>query len=139
MSDLEITDDPALVDVEYLARGVTEFMRADFPRGIDERPIAIFARAHDGSIAGGLSGSTGKDEFFVSVLFVDGRERRRGLGTKLMRAGETEARARGCHAAWLMTSSADAKAFYEKLGYSAFGAVERRAPSPPRYFLSKVL
>jgi GNAT superfamily N-acetyltransferase len=139
MAEVEVTDRPPAADLETLAQGVAQFMRSTFPRGLEERPLAVFARASDGALIGGLSGVTGKDEFFVSDFFVAANERRRGLGTKLLQAGEAEARARGCLAAWLMTSSAEAKAFYEKLGYRTFGVVERLAPSPPRFFLSKLL
>jgi GNAT superfamily N-acetyltransferase len=60
------------------------------------------------------------------MLWVDGVVRGLGLRTQLMVTAETVALSRGCHGAWLDTSSARAEAFYRKLGYRAFGTLENR-------------
>jgi GNAT superfamily N-acetyltransferase len=137
--ELEITDSPLQEHLALLERRFREFMSPVGSRSEMDRPLAIFAKNADGSVIAGMSGKTGWDQLFVNLLYVDDDERRRGLGTKLMQLAETEARARGCHSAWLMTSNPDAKVFYEKLGYRTFGAVERHPPSSARYFLTKVL
>lgn len=139
MADFEITDRPTPEQIAQLEQGLAGFMRPSYARDETDRMLGVFARGADGAIVAGLIGKTGWDQLFVHVLFVSERERRRGLGTKLMLAAEQEARARECCSAWLMTSNLQAKAFYEKLGYYAFGKVDRRAPSEARHFLAKVL
>jgi GNAT superfamily N-acetyltransferase len=139
MTDVEITDRPRPEEIAQLEKGLADFMRSATDKGETDRMLGAFVRAADGSVVAGLIGMTGRDQLFVHVLFVSEKERRRGLGTKLMLAAEREARARECCSAWLMTSNPDAKVFYEKLGYHTFGKVERRPPSEARHFLAKVL
>jgi hypothetical protein len=43
-----------------------------------------------------------------------------------MAAGEQAAQARGCHGAWLDTSSRRAEGFYRRLGYAPFGVLENQ-------------
>ena len=60
-----------------------------------------------------------------------------------MAEAETIARSRGCHGAWLDTSSVRAEAFYRKLGYQLFGRLENQSGEQPeghqRFFLCKRL
>jgi GNAT superfamily N-acetyltransferase len=69
--------------------------------------------------------------------------RGRRIGTNLMAEAECLARSRGCHAAWLDTSSTDAERFYLRLGYESFGVLENTRGEQPqghrRSFLSKRL
>ncbi len=139
MTDFEITDQPTPEQVAQLEKGLADFMRLARQADDEDRPLAVLAKGADGSVVAGLIGKTGWDQFFVSTLFVAEEERRKGLGRKLLLAAEGEARERGCHSAWLITSSLDAKTFYETLGYRTFGKVERHARSEARHFLAKVL
>ena len=61
----------------------------------------------------------------VRSLAVDTKHRSRGLGAKLVDAIETEARARGVTALYLLTTTA--VGFFERLGY----ATHERAAVPP--------
>lgn len=56
-------------------------------------------------------------EFFVNELGVDDRYRRQGIGTRLMQAILSEAKAMGCSEAWLGTEQDNAPALgiYRKL------------------------
>ena len=67
----------------------------------------------------------------------------KGWGTRLMAQAEAVARSRGCHGAWLDTSSARAERFYARLGYAPFGVLRNEAGEQPqghrRAFLAKRL
>jgi hypothetical protein len=60
-----------------------------------------------------------------------------------MAQAEAVARSRGCHGAWLDTSSVRAERFYVRLGYAPFGALQNEAGEHPqrhrRAFLAKRL
>ena len=86
---------------------------------------------------GGLWGRTAGTWLFVELLFIPEEMRRNGLGRKMMATAEEEARARACRGVWLDTFSFQARGFYEKLGYSVFGAIENFPPGHARYFLKK--
>lgn len=76
----------------------------------------------------------------TDVLWVDEKNRRRGLGTKLLGALEEEAKKRGCRLAHLDTFDFQAgEAFYEKRGYKLFGTLGECPPGHNRYYLSKLL
>jgi hypothetical protein len=49
-----------------------------------------------------------------------------------MRLAEEEVLSRGCHGAWLDTSSQRARNFDAKLGYEIFGTLENREGEKPQ-------
>ena len=55
----------------------------------------------------------------VALFWIAAAERRRGLGSSLLRAIETAAIERGCTQAHLDTFSYQARPFYERHGYRA--------------------
>jgi hypothetical protein len=57
----------------------------------------------------------------------------------MLLAAEAEALRRGCPGAWLSTFTFQARGFYERLGYSAFGTVDDYPPGHSLIFLSKRL
>jgi ribosomal protein S18 acetylase RimI-like enzyme len=107
----------------------------------DYLPLAVIARDRNGTMLGGLAGSTSYGWLLVKMLWVAEDARRRGLGALLMQKAEAEAVRRGCHAAWLDTSNARARRFYEKLGYRVFGTLQNVGDERPeghsRHFLCK--
>ncbi|TFV36564.1 GNAT family N-acetyltransferase [Bradyrhizobium sp. CCBAU 11361] len=64
----------------------------------------------------------------VDLLFVPHSLRGPGLGRRIMLQAEREAIARGCRGAWLDTYSFQARAFYKRLGYRAFGVLDDYPP-----------
>ena len=105
----------------------------------DHRPLVIAVETADREVLGGLWGRTAYDWLFVELLFVPESLRGRGVGTELMMRAETEAVARGCRSAWLDTFEFQARAFYERLGYSCFGELEDYPVGASRYFMRKRL
>ena len=61
------------------------------------------------------------------------------MGSRLMSLAEAEAMKRGCHAAWLDTFEFQAKAFYERIGYSCFATLPDFPKGSSRYFMWKDL
>ncbi|HEY9784965.1 MAG TPA: GNAT family N-acetyltransferase [Candidatus Obscuribacterales bacterium] len=105
----------------------------------DPQALAIFVRDADGTILGGITGSTNWGWLHVNLLAVHSSLRNQGLGRTLMEMAETEAIKRGCKAAFLDTFSFQALGFYKKLGYELFGTLDDFPPGHKRYFLRKSL
>jgi GNAT superfamily N-acetyltransferase len=104
------------------------------------RPLVIILSDHDtGEILGGLWGATNFSYMHVDLLFVPDNLRGTGLGKRMMLEAEQEAIVRGCLGAWLDTYSFQARAFYERLGYTAFGILDDYPPGQHRIFLHKPL
>ena len=107
----------------------------------DYAPFGILARDTEGAILGGLVGGTSYGWLLIKILWVAEDLRGQGLGARIVRSAEEEALSRGCHGAWLDSSSQRARNFYVKLGYETFGMLENMEGEKPqghaRFFLSK--
>jgi GNAT superfamily N-acetyltransferase len=103
------------------------------------RPLVIEVRDAQGAIAGGLWAVTAYGWLFTQLLVVPEQSRGHGLGRRLMSMAEEEAAQRGCHAAWLDTFEFQARAFYEKIGYSCFATLPDFPKGSSRYFMRKEL
>ena len=73
----------------------------------------------------------------IDLFFLPDRLRGGGLGSRLLRLAEDEAKRRGCCAAVLYTISFQAPGFYERHGYRVFGTIECRPPGTSRIFMTK--
>ena len=103
------------------------------------RPLVVELRDADGAIVGGLWGATAYGWLFTQLLVVPERSRGQGLGRQLVSLAEAEAMERGCHAAWLDTFEFQARAFYERIGYSCFATLPDYPRGFSRYFMRKDL
>lgn len=101
------------------------------------RLLTIPIKDDAGAIAGGLWGYTLFEWLHVQMLFVPLPLRGLGVGTALMTAAETEARARGCRGVHLDAFSFQAAPFYQKLGFTLFGKLEDCPPGHDRLFFRK--
>jgi GNAT superfamily N-acetyltransferase len=138
MFDLELTDAPSEGDLAAISSGLTAFNAADVgPSG--RRTLAILIRDRAGNTTGGISGYTGWGWLFTQWLFVPEALRGRGMAGKLLDLAEAEARARGCHAAWIDTFSPQALRAYQRQGYEIFGELPDFPPGRSRCFLQKRL
>jgi GNAT superfamily N-acetyltransferase len=103
------------------------------------RPLVVELRGADGAVVGGLWGATAYGWLFTQLLVVPEKSRGQGLGRELLSMAETEAMKRGCHAAWLDTFEFQARAFYERIGYSCFATLPDYPKGSSRYFMRKEL
>ncbi len=136
---ITVEPDPEAFEAELEERLLTS-LRGNVPAS-DYTPLGVLARAGSGRIVGGLSGGTSYGWLLVKILWVAEEFRGQGLGVRIMALAEEEAHRRGCHGAWLDTSSSRARGFYERLGFEVFGMLENREGERPqghaRFFLCK--
>ena len=76
---------------------------------------------------------------YVQWLWIDEGQRGKGLAGALLAAAEAEARARGCHGAYIDTFSPVALKVYQRAGYAPFGALADFPKGRTRTFLQKPL
>ena len=104
----------------------------------DRRPLNVFVRdRQSGDIIGGVHGRTSLGMLFVDLVFLPEHHRGCGIGTRMMRAVEDEARRRGCKSGVLFTISFQAPDFYPRLGWRVFGEIPCDPPGTSRDFLTK--
>lgn len=121
---------------ETLVSGVREFNRENLGEELSV-PLSALAYDAENEIIGGVAGRTIYKQFFIEVVWVSPAARQTGLGSKLMKCAEQEARNRGCVAAQVDTLSFQAPDFYKKLGFEMVGHVSGIPESPDRFFLLK--
>ena len=104
----------------------------------DRRTFTLVLRAQGGRLIGGAHAILNMGLVEVRGLWVDPARRGEGLGRSLLAALEREAAARGVTRVALDTYDWQARGFYEKLGYRAFGTL-RYPAGPRRFYMEKDL
>jgi GNAT superfamily N-acetyltransferase len=140
MGDLfiSVTENPSPDELEVIGGGLAAFNEADVGPA-DRRALAVVARNDTADIVGGVSGYTAWGWLYVQWLWVAEVLRGQALAGRMLAAAEGEARARGCHAAYIDTFSPVALKTYQRAGYATFGALEDFPKGRTRTFLQKRL
>ena len=131
-------EEPSPALVAALEERLYEF-NADATGLRDGRGLAVVARDARGAVAAAAAGYTWGGMSEVRQLWVRDDLRGRGLGTRLLREAEEEARRRGCDRMFLSTHSFQAPAFYRKLGYVEVAQVSGWPPGHGHIYLRKHL
>lgn len=138
MTTLEVTEQPSEGDLTVIVDGIAAYNDKEIgpsPR----KPLAVLIRDENGRVIGGLSGRTVWGWLFIQNLFVPEHLRGQGLAGKLLARAEEEARARGCHGAWIDTFNPQALRAYQRQGYEIFGELPNHPPGRTCSFLQKRL
>lgn len=135
---VELVPEPNWDDRVIINRGLDSLHAAKVDRPTDWRPLCASVR-DGGAMLGGVWGNTCWGWLQVEMLFVPEGLRGRGIGSRLMALAEEEAVRRGCHAAWLESTSFLDPGFYERRGYRVFARLEDYPPGHQRLFLRRRL
>jgi ribosomal protein S18 acetylase RimI-like enzyme len=135
---INLTSEPTPDELDGISQGL-EAYNALYTGRHDARRLVIAVRGADGNLLGGLSGWTWWDYLSVDLFWLDESLRGQGLGTKLLRMAEDEARSRGCKRAQLDTMSFQAPEFYKKHGYEVYAVLDGYAGKHQRIYMRKIL
>lgn len=122
--------------LKALMAGMKAFNAAAVP-DLPSHKIVAAIRDDAGTPVGGVIGRLAGDSVYMEVVYTADAVRGTGLGRRMMRMVEDEAKRLGAREAWLYTMSFQAKPFYEKLGYSQFA--ELKWLNGARHFMRKDL
>ncbi|WP_157213390.1 GNAT family N-acetyltransferase [Rhizobium sp. CF122] len=135
---IQLVRNPGSHERSAIAASLIEFNASRIGRPTEDKLLALtVTEPETGNIIGGLWGSTIHDHLHVDLLVVPEALRHGGIGRRLMALAEQEAIDRGCRGAWLTTHSFQARGFYERLGYEAFGIMDDFPPGHSFIFLRK--
>ena len=93
----------------------------------------------DNEIVGGIIGELWTAVLFIQYFWMEQKFRKKGLGGKLIKAIEDEARRVGAVRAYVDTMSFQAPGFYRANGYEEFGSIEGYPGGVTRHWLTKSL
>ena len=91
------------------------------------------------NVIGGILGGTYWGWMHIDILWVDIKFRKKGIGSRLLKAAEEEARKRGCHSVHVDTMSWQAPEFYKKNGYKIISELNDIPKGNKKYHLIKEL
>ena len=133
-----VTDAPLASELQLIGDRLAAFNEADVGPA-NRQVLAVVARTATGDVAGGISGYTAWGWLYVQWLWVGESARGQRLAGRMLMAAEAEARARGCHSAYIDTFNPVALKTYQRAGYMPFGALEDFPEGRTRTFLQKRL
>ena len=137
--EIAVTDEPGNEALDLIGSGLDQF-NLDAAGYADRRALAVLVTdPASGKVLGGLTGRTSLGLWFVDLFHLPPAYRGTGLGSRVLKAAEDEARRRGCRSGVLYTISFQAPDFYVKHGWTVFGEVPCDPPGTCRVFLSKDL
>jgi GNAT superfamily N-acetyltransferase len=90
-------------------------------------------------IVGGVIGEVWMTVLFIQWFWIDEKFRGKGLGVKLIRKIEDEARRFGAVRSYVDTMSVQAPGFYRACGYKAFGSLKGYPRGISRHWFTKTL
>jgi GNAT superfamily N-acetyltransferase len=137
--DLILTDAPTSAEVALISDHLDQF-NTDVTDIEDRKPLAVLVKdSQTGKVLGGLTGRTSLGLMFVDLFHLPASLRGSGLGSRILRMAEEEAKRRGCKAAVLYTISFQAPDFYRRHGWDVFGEIPCDPPGTSRIFMRKQL
>lgn len=137
-TNLTVTDGPEPDDLAAIGANLTAFNEADV--GASERQtLVVLVKDENGKLLAGINGYTGWGWLFTQWLWVDESLRGQKMAGRMLAAAEDEARARGCHSAWIDTFNPVAEKAYTRQGYEVFGELPDFPIGRTRKFLKKKL
>lgn len=136
---LTLTDAPGDRAQAVIRGGLADYSTAQAGYR-DARPLAVLVSDPDTKeVIGGLLGRTSMGLLFIDLFFLPERLRKHGIGSRVIRTAEEEAKRRGCTRAVLFTVTFQAPGFYERHGYRVLGRIECDPPGHTRICMTKEL
>jgi GNAT superfamily N-acetyltransferase len=132
----ELSPDEATVNA--ISSGLDRY-NARFAPEADWSARYIVGRDGAGAIQAGVKYVITYDWLFVNWLWVADAYRKQGIGSRLLKGAEDDAREKGAHGAYLDTFTFQGPDFYPRHGYREFGRLENFPPGQTRFWLMKKL
>lgn len=125
-------------DITSIENAIDEF-NMQYTGDRNYRPVRIFLRDEANQLCGGITADLWGGWMHINYFWMVETLRGQGYGTSLIEAAENEARAHGCHHAFVETFSFQARPFYERLGYEVIATLDDYPAGEQQFILKKSL
>lgn len=129
--------DPDPDDVDVVKIGLRKYCEGFVD--CSSQLLTALIRDGDGTIYGGISGSTYWDWYDLRYLWIDDCLRGQGYGQRLLQIAEEECLKRKMTGIVCDTADFQALPFYQSQGFEVFATLPDRPPQHDSYFLKKIL
>jgi GNAT superfamily N-acetyltransferase len=136
---IEIREEQALEqsEMQRIYHGLVATDPISQPRNY--QPLFLSLRDSDKRLVGGVLASIVWDWLAIDALWVENEIRGKGYGRRLLERAEEIARGRGCTHVRLDTFDFQARAFYERAGYSVYAQLDGFPPGHVQFHMTKQL
>ncbi|MDK2124571.1 GNAT family N-acetyltransferase [Parachitinimonas caeni] len=135
---LKIIHQPSDTLMQTLDQKITEF-NVQHWEVKQKYPLAIIVENEDGELQAGATAKTFGDWLLIENIWVSESLRGQNLGSQLLAKLEQQAIERGCRHALLDTLNFQARAFYERYGYTVQWTQEGYPRTGCKHFMTKTL
>ena len=139
---IELTTSPSKEDAKTISDGLVAFNH-EANEGLEPHEsgteFSLFVRDEAGAVVGGLRAACFWNMLHVELVWLSREIRGSGTGTALMKKAEQFAVEHGIEQALTETTSWQARAFYEKLGYELMATLPEYPKGHSMYFMTKRL
>ncbi len=134
--NIEVKENPKQNENKIIERNLYAFNDKIFG---DPYDFSVFLRDNDNKIQGGVVAQVRPklELLYLDYIWIAPEFRNKGLGTKIVHMAEQIARDKGCKTAELETLDFQAELFYQKVGYSRFGVIEKYMGNYDYIFMRK--
>lgn len=102
-------------------------------------PLNLYVEDEKGNLLAGLVAETFGNWLEIEYLFVKEELRGKGIGSRLLRRAENEAKNRNCRFAFVNTYQFQTPDFYQKYGYKEVFALKNYPYTGQRFYYQKDL
>ena len=145
MAPPSISDDQIYVE-EKFCDTIANYLSTELKRynesivgPYQRKPYAIYIKSQSGEVIAGIKGDVFERICSVHLMWVHENCRQQGFGKKIMLRLDKYATKMGCRFIQLDTAAFQAKAFYEKLGFSTIATLPEGFMGSDQYIMRKVL
>ncbi len=140
MNQYELCSEVNDEDKDFIIKALVAYNTSQVPltqeKGIHQVNLKL-RDEQENIVAALLARIYGWNAMEVSILWVDEKHRKKGLGSQLMREAESIARKSNCTLIHLDTFDFQAPEYYKKLGYEVFGELNNSPAGHKRFYLKK--
>jgi len=125
-------------EANYVRNKLIEYNAIHVPNGIYEE-VNLCLKNDNGDIIAGLNSAVCWNWMEIDILWVEEKNRKQGLGKRLLDEAEEIAKSRKCAFIKLNTFSFQAPDFYKKYGYKEIAMIENAPLGSNHYYFKKDL